>query len=108
MFDQHSLLFKEIRARGAIRLADVLRLRRDYFPHGVGSEAEAQALFVINATCPVQDTSWTGLVPLSVWLFRCHRAFLPTARSSSSRTANRSRSGEVSGRSTLRGTLPRG
>lgn len=61
MFDEHTLLFKEIRSRGAIKLADVLRLRRDYIPDGITQESEAHALFALDAACPVQDTTWMPL-----------------------------------------------
>ena len=62
MFDRQSLMFREMQARGAIRLSDVLRLRRDYFPNGVETDAQAQALLAINAACPVQDTAWAGFL----------------------------------------------
>jgi hypothetical protein len=59
MFNHESLLFKEIQARGVIKLADVLRLRRDYLHDGAQRQDEAQALLALNAACPVQDMSWT-------------------------------------------------
>ncbi len=59
MFDRQSLMFRDLQARGAIKLSDVLRLRRDYFPNGAETEPEAQALLAINAACPVQDTAWS-------------------------------------------------
>ena len=58
MFDRQSLLFKDIKARGVLKLADVLRLRRDCFPRGDCNEGEAQALLALNAACPVQDMAW--------------------------------------------------
>ena len=61
IFDRQSLMFRDLQARGAIKLSDVLRLRRDYFPNGVETEAQAQALLAINAACPVQDMAWSGI-----------------------------------------------
>lgn len=62
IFDRQSLMFRDLQARGAIKLSDVLRLRRDYFPNGVETEAQAQALLAINAACPVQDTAWSAFL----------------------------------------------
>jgi hypothetical protein len=52
------LSFDDIKARGAITLADVMRLRRDFFADGIVAAEEAEALFSLNDACPVQDTAW--------------------------------------------------
>jgi hypothetical protein len=48
----------EIKARGSIKDADVLRLRRSYYDDGRISAEEADAIFALNDACPVQDPSW--------------------------------------------------
>lgn len=72
MFDQRSLLFKEIQSRGTIRLADILKLRRDYLPNGVHFETEAQALLLLNAACPIQEMSWTPFLVDAIATYIVH------------------------------------
>ena len=45
----------EIRARGSIKDADVLKLRRNYYDDGRISAEEADTIFALNDACPVQD-----------------------------------------------------
>src|SRR3990170_4852425 len=48
----------EIKARGSIKDADVLKLRRSYYDDGRISLDEAEMLFALNDACPVQDPAW--------------------------------------------------
>jgi hypothetical protein len=48
----------EIKARGSIKDADVLKLRRSYYDDGRITAEEADALFALNDACPVQDPAW--------------------------------------------------
>jgi hypothetical protein len=48
----------EIKARGSIRDADVLRLRRNYYDDGRITAEEADIIFALNDACPVQDPAW--------------------------------------------------
>ena len=74
MFDRHSVLFNEIQSRGVIKLADVLRLRRDYLPNGARAEAEAQALLALNSACAVQDIGWTPFLVEAICGYIVHTA----------------------------------
>jgi hypothetical protein len=48
----------EIKARGSIKDADVLKLRRGYYDDGRITAEEADVLFALNDACPVQDPAW--------------------------------------------------
>jgi hypothetical protein len=48
----------EIKARGSIKDADVLKLRRNYYDDGRISAEEADIIFALNDACPVQDPAW--------------------------------------------------
>ena len=48
----------EIKARGSIKDADVLKLRRNYYDDGIITAEEADAIFALNDACPVQDPAW--------------------------------------------------
>jgi hypothetical protein len=48
----------EIKARGSIKDADVLKLRRNYYEDGRISAEEAETIFALNDACPVQDPAW--------------------------------------------------
>jgi hypothetical protein len=48
----------EIKARGSIKDADVLKLRRNYYDDSRISAEEADAIFALNDACPVQDPAW--------------------------------------------------
>lgn len=48
----------EVLARGSIRDADVMALRKAYYEDGLVSQDEADKLFEINDKCPVQDPAW--------------------------------------------------
>ena len=48
----------EIKARGSIKDADVLKLRRSYYDDGLITAEEADILFALNDACPVQDPAW--------------------------------------------------
>jgi hypothetical protein len=48
----------EIKARGSIRDADVLKLRRNYYDDGIITAEEADVIFALNEACPVQDPAW--------------------------------------------------
>jgi hypothetical protein len=48
----------EIKARGSIKDADVLRVRRNYYDDGIITAEEADAIFALNDACPVQDPAW--------------------------------------------------
>jgi hypothetical protein len=48
----------EIKARGSIKDADVLKLRRNYYDDGIISPEEADVIFALNEACPVQDPAW--------------------------------------------------
>ena len=50
----------EIKARGSIKDADVLRLRRNYDDEGRISAEEAETILALNSACPVQDPAWAG------------------------------------------------
>ena len=47
-----------IRARGSITDGDVLLLRRAFYEDGAIDPAEAEVLFALNTTCPVQEPHW--------------------------------------------------
>jgi hypothetical protein len=48
----------EIKARGSIKDADVLKLRRNYYDDGHITAEEAEIIFALNDACPVQDPAW--------------------------------------------------
>jgi len=48
----------EIKARGSIKDADVLKLRRSYYDDGAITPEEADTIFALNDACPVQDPAW--------------------------------------------------
>jgi len=48
----------EIKARGSIKDADVLRLRRNFDDDGRISAEEAETILAMNEACPVQDPAW--------------------------------------------------
>src|SRR5215510_7673390 len=48
----------EIKARGSIKDADVLKLRRSYYDDSRISAEEADTIFALNDACPVQDPAW--------------------------------------------------
>ena len=48
----------EIKARGSIKDADVLKLRRNYYDDGQITAEEAEIIFALNDACPVQDPAW--------------------------------------------------
>ncbi len=48
----------EIKARGSIKDADVLKLRHSYYDDGQITPDEADAIFALNEACPVQDPAW--------------------------------------------------
>ena len=48
----------EIKARGSIKDADVLKLRRSYYDDGNITSEEADTIFALNESCPVQDPAW--------------------------------------------------
>ena len=48
----------EIKARGSIKDADVLKVRRNYYDDGRISAEEAEAIIALNDACPVQDPAW--------------------------------------------------
>jgi hypothetical protein len=48
----------EIKARGSIKDADVLKVRRNYYDDGVITAEEADTIFALNDACPVQDPAW--------------------------------------------------
>ncbi len=48
----------EIKARGSIKDADVLKLRRSYYDDGRITAEEADTIFALNDSCPVQDPAW--------------------------------------------------
>jgi hypothetical protein len=48
----------EIKARGSIKDADVLKLRRSYDDDSRISAEEANTIFTLNDACPVQDPAW--------------------------------------------------
>lgn len=48
----------EIKARGSIKDADVLKVRRNYYDDGSITVEEADAILALNDACPVQDPAW--------------------------------------------------
>src|SRR5262245_56001686 len=48
----------EIKARGSIKDADVLKVRRNYYDDGSTTADEADAILALNDACPVQDPAW--------------------------------------------------
>jgi hypothetical protein len=48
----------EIQSRGSIRDGDVLKLRRAFNDDAEISQAEAEALFALNSSCPIKDPIW--------------------------------------------------
>jgi hypothetical protein len=53
-----NLAVAEIKARGSIKDADVLKLRRNYYADGQVTAEEADIIFALNDSCPVQDPGW--------------------------------------------------
>ena len=53
-----ALPIAEIKARGSIKDADVLKLRRNYYHDGHITADEAEIIFALNDACPVQDPAW--------------------------------------------------
>lgn len=53
-----TLPIAEIKARGSIKDADVLKLRRSYYSDGEITPDEAEIIFALNDACPVQDPGW--------------------------------------------------
>ena len=53
-----SLSLEEVRARGSIKDADVLRLRRAFNDDHTISADEAEALMALNEACPIKEPSW--------------------------------------------------
>ena len=52
----------EIKARGSIKDADVLKVRRNYYDDGSITAEEAEAVLALNDACPVQDPAWAYCV----------------------------------------------
>ena len=50
----------EVRARGSIKDADVLRLRRAFNDDHTISADEAESLIALNEACPIKDPSWAA------------------------------------------------
>jgi hypothetical protein len=48
----------EIKARGSIKDADVLKLRRNYYEDGSITAEEAEGILALNDACPIQDPAW--------------------------------------------------
>src|SRR5262245_1249007 len=48
----------EIKARGSIKDADVLKLRRNYYDDGIITAEEADLILSLNEACPVQEPAW--------------------------------------------------
>lgn len=48
----------EIKARGSIKDADVLSVRRNFYDDGRISAEEADTIFALNDSCPIQDPAW--------------------------------------------------
>jgi hypothetical protein len=48
----------EIKARGSIKDADVLTLRRSYYEDGSITAEEAETILALNDACPIQDPAW--------------------------------------------------
>lgn len=48
----------EIKARGSIKDADVLKLRRNYYDDGHITADEAEIILALNDACPVKDPAW--------------------------------------------------
>ncbi len=49
---------ERLEASGRLTSVDVLALRKEFFPDGVISAEEAEAVFRLDAACPVRDSSW--------------------------------------------------
>lgn len=69
-----NLNLDELLAQGAVRAEDVLKLRRDFYPDGRISPAEAEALFTINRACPEQDVEWSDFFCEVLTDFVVHQA----------------------------------
>lgn len=74
MLKSKDLSFGEIRAKGAITLADVMRLRRDTFADGIVSLEEADALFALNDACAIKDTAWSDFLVEALSDYLVHQA----------------------------------
>ena len=48
----------EIKARGSIKDADVLKLRRSYYEDGCICVGEAETILALHDACPIQDPAW--------------------------------------------------
>ena len=48
----------EIKARGSIKDADVLKLRRSYYEDGCICVEEAETILALHDACPIQDPAW--------------------------------------------------
>ena len=74
MLQSKDLSFGDIRAKGAITLADVMRLRRSTFADGIVSPEEADALFALNDACAIKDTAWSDFFVEALSDYLVHQA----------------------------------
>ena len=74
MFQSRDLSLSEISAKGAITLADVMRMRREVFSDGIVQESEAEALFTLNDACAVKDTAWSDFFVEALSDYLVHQA----------------------------------
>jgi hypothetical protein len=74
MYQSKDLSFGDIRAKGAITLADVMRLRRDTFADGIVNVQEADALFALNDACAIKDTAWSDFFVEALSDYLVHQA----------------------------------
>lgn len=74
MLQSKDISFGDIRAKGAITLADVMRLRRDTFADGIVTPEEADALFSLNDACAIKDTAWSDFFVEALSDYLVHQA----------------------------------
>src|SRR5215831_13688947 len=69
----------EIKARGSIKDADVLKLRRNYYDDGSITAEEADVIFALNEACPVQDPAWADCFVETITDYQVKQAVLSGA-----------------------------
>lgn len=69
-----SLSLDEVRLRGSIKDSDVLRMRRALSDDVAMTADDADALMVLNASCPIKDPSWAGFFADAISDYAVHQA----------------------------------
>lgn len=69
-----SVSVEDIRARGSIKSSDVQRLRAGLAAQHTVTAADAEALFALNAACPIKSSSWAPFFVEMITDYLVHQA----------------------------------